>query len=452
MPGRAERPQAGPDRTVERPLGERDHRQQRRPVPGRQGRPGAAHRRAARGDRDHREAAGPADLGHAHPLRTGGAEEGPATEGYPTQAERFAKQRRLQSLRAEISRVIADRDESRVRVTEGGRRRAKTRHYLQAARLTVARWREAWEAARWRIEAIGSGDEPFGNLTITVIPDGQASIRLPRPLEHLANARRGRYLVSGNARFAYRKDEWLDRITGGKTGLLHNHPQARTRRRVPHRRLGHQTRAARPRPADIGFRGACQPGRSWQWTLTTGTSRSAGSTHTATRPGGLPASSSASPGAQPPRCPGPARHHPPHPLRPAARHHRHRGRGPELRRRPRHRPGDDGPRPARAGGSARPWPAIPTAVFRSGLTAQTHRHGITPVRGQPRLHLRMGRPALAKTIRERHPARGSRHRDRAPRPGPQGPATGRCDTHAASGPRRESYRPGRAKSAPGDYR
>jgi IS605 OrfB family transposase len=137
-------------------------------------------------------------------------------KGYPTQAERFEKQRRLQSLRAELSRVTAERDAGRVRVTEGGRRLARTRHNLDAAGLTVAGWQEAWQAARWRIEAIGTGTEPFGNLTITVSSGGEVSIRLPGPLEHLANAGRGRYVLSGRARFAYRRDEWLARITGGK--------------------------------------------------------------------------------------------------------------------------------------------------------------------------------------------------------------------------------------------
>lgn len=110
--------------------------------------------------------------------------------GYPTQGERFQKQRRLQSLRAEPGRVTADRDAGRVRVAEGGKHLARTRHNLRAAGLTVAGWREAWEASRWRIEAIGTGSEPFGNLTITVTPRGEISIRLPRPLEHLANATR----------------------------------------------------------------------------------------------------------------------------------------------------------------------------------------------------------------------------------------------------------------------
>jgi hypothetical protein len=66
-----------------------------------------------------------------------------------------------------------------------------------------------------------------------------------------------------------------------------------------------------------------------------------------------------------------------------------------------------------------------------------------PVRGQPRLHIRMGRPALAGPL-QRHPARGSRHRDRATRPGTPGPATGRRDTRPASGRDSESCQPGPA--------
>lgn len=61
------------------------------------------------------------------------------------------------------------------------------------------------------------GDEPFGNLTITVTPDGQVSLRLPKPLEHLANAKRGRYVLSGTATFSYREHEWLARITGSRS-------------------------------------------------------------------------------------------------------------------------------------------------------------------------------------------------------------------------------------------
>jgi hypothetical protein len=137
-------------------------------------------------------------------------------KGYATQAERFQKQRRLQVLRAELSRVTADRDNHRVRVVEGGKRLATTRHHLDAAHMTASEWRDRWEGARYRIETVGSGDEPFGNLTLTVTPDGEVSLRLPKPLEHFANAPHGRYILSGTAVFSYRTDEWRARITGGK--------------------------------------------------------------------------------------------------------------------------------------------------------------------------------------------------------------------------------------------
>jgi IS605 OrfB family transposase len=137
--------------------------------------------------------------------------------GYPTRAERFQKQRRLQHLRGELARVEAQRAQNRVRVVEGGARLAKTRHHLDTAGMTAAQWRDEWDASRYRITANGSGDEPFGNLTITLTPDGQVSIRLPKPLEHLANAKRGRYVLSGRAVFHHRGQEWSARITGGKS-------------------------------------------------------------------------------------------------------------------------------------------------------------------------------------------------------------------------------------------
>lgn len=140
-----------------------------------------------------------------------------ALKGYPSQAERFAKQRRLQHLRGELARAEAERADNRVRMVEGGKRLAKTRQHLDTAGLTPSRWRDRWDAARYRITANGSADEPHGNLTITVSPDGQVSVRLPKPLEYLANAKRGRYVLSGKAVFAHRGDEWAARITGAKS-------------------------------------------------------------------------------------------------------------------------------------------------------------------------------------------------------------------------------------------
>lgn len=46
-------------------------------------------------------------------------------------------------------------------------------------------------------------------------PDGEVSVRLPAPLEPLANDPRGRYQLSGRAVFSDRGQEWLQRITSG---------------------------------------------------------------------------------------------------------------------------------------------------------------------------------------------------------------------------------------------
>jgi IS605 OrfB family transposase len=138
-------------------------------------------------------------------------------KGYPTQAERFQKQRRVQHLRAEVARTERDRAAGRIHVVEGGKRLAHTRQHLAAAGLTEPRWRQQWAAARWRITANGSPDEPFGNLTITLTPAGVISVRLPKPLEHLANAPRGRYVLSGAAVFGHRAEEWATWITGANS-------------------------------------------------------------------------------------------------------------------------------------------------------------------------------------------------------------------------------------------
>jgi hypothetical protein len=119
-------------------------------------------------------------------------------------------------LRAELARATADSDHKRVHVVEGGKRLAKARHSVEAASLNGSGWRDSWDCARYRIQALGSGDEPFGNLTITVSPDGEVSLRLPRPLEHLANAKHGRFVLSGKAAFSYRGAEWRARITSGQ--------------------------------------------------------------------------------------------------------------------------------------------------------------------------------------------------------------------------------------------
>ena len=105
-------------------------------------------------------------------------------------------------------------------------------------------------------------------------------MRLPKPLEHLANAKHGRYILSGTAVFSYRADEWLARITGGKS-------VAYTITRKPGRAGCYLTAAWAASPdasstgpePDTALRG---DRRSSVWISTTGTSRCGASTPTAT--------------------------------------------------------------------------------------------------------------------------------------------------------------------------
>lgn len=81
---------------------------------------------------------------------------------------------------------------------------------------------------QWRVQAVfpGRNSQAWGGRAPAPsgwpnrrgpTPDGEISVRLPRPLEHLANAPRGRYNLAGRAVFAHRGDEWVQRITGANS-------------------------------------------------------------------------------------------------------------------------------------------------------------------------------------------------------------------------------------------
>ncbi|MGW1181727.1 hypothetical protein ACWD7Y_08900 [Streptomyces drozdowiczii] len=137
--------------------------------------------------------------------------------GYPTRAERFEKQRRLQVLTGRLA-VVEERIEAgRPTVTVGGRRLLKARHNLDAAQLTEQEWRQRWESARLFLTADGESGAPYGNYTITVDPaTGEVTMVLPEPLRHLANAPRGRYRFSFTVRFNHHREKWLDRATANR--------------------------------------------------------------------------------------------------------------------------------------------------------------------------------------------------------------------------------------------
>jgi IS605 OrfB family transposase len=115
-------------------------------------------------------------------------------------------------LRDRLGNERTDRKNGVVRVVRGGGRLLRLRRTLDAAGLSEAQWRDQWDAARWFLSADGETGKRYGNETIRVTPAGQVSIRLPRPLAHLANAAHGRYVLTCTVAFAYRGDQWQARV------------------------------------------------------------------------------------------------------------------------------------------------------------------------------------------------------------------------------------------------
>ncbi|MFP3986769.1 hypothetical protein U9R90_04560 [Streptomyces sp. E11-3] len=134
--------------------------------------------------------------------------------GYVDQAERWQKQRRLESLGSQLAAVQRQIEEGCPSIVVGGRRLARARHHLAEAGITEVGWRERWDAARLFLTADGESGAPHGNYTITVDPaSGEVSLVLPEPLRSLANSPRGRYTLSCTVAFSHRREECLDRVT-----------------------------------------------------------------------------------------------------------------------------------------------------------------------------------------------------------------------------------------------
>jgi IS605 OrfB family transposase len=138
------------------------------------------------------------------------------TRGYATPAERHAKDLRLRSLQARLTRVEQQLDAGTVPVVRGGKALLRKRGNLAAARLTEDQWRREWEAARLFLTADGEKDKPWGNETLRWHPDqGWLEIKLPGPLAGLANRPYGRYRLSGPVGFTYRGDDVAAQATTG---------------------------------------------------------------------------------------------------------------------------------------------------------------------------------------------------------------------------------------------
>ncbi|WP_406493298.1 transposase [Streptomyces sp. NBC_01604] len=150
----------------------------------------------------------------SQPVGQKGTKKAPG--GYRSQREWHAKSRRLRVLQDRLTTARADREAGVVHVVRGGKCLARTRHHLEAAKLTESAWRGRWEVERWFCQADGESGKRYGNETIRVSPDGEVSIKLPAPLTHLANAPHGRYVLACRVTFAHRGEEWADRVAANR--------------------------------------------------------------------------------------------------------------------------------------------------------------------------------------------------------------------------------------------
>ncbi len=107
-------------------------------------------------------------------------------EGYKSANERWQKQRRLASRRAELARVDKQLAERRYPVVYGGRRLANTRHHLGTAGLSEKQWHAVWEEARFWFGCVGNTGRPGGNpcLTLRREADGlhYLTVSVPAPV------------------------------------------------------------------------------------------------------------------------------------------------------------------------------------------------------------------------------------------------------------------------------
>ena len=136
--------------------------------------------------------------------------------GYATQAERVARQQRLQMLKARLAGVECRLATARMSVCRGGRSLAQARHNLQGAHLTAEQWQQRWRAKRRFICADGEADKAWGNETIRWHPtEGWLEIKVPAALGHLANRPHDRYRLSGRVAFSHRGDEVAAQAASG---------------------------------------------------------------------------------------------------------------------------------------------------------------------------------------------------------------------------------------------
>ena len=130
--------------------------------------------------------------------------------GYRSAAERFAKTRRLALLRAQLGAAEEALATGRPSITVGGKRLWRTRNHLDDAQMTERVWQDRWDAARMFLTADGESCKPGGNETIRVDEAGRLRIKTPVAL---ADQLGSHVLIEAPVRFTHRGQDWADRVT-----------------------------------------------------------------------------------------------------------------------------------------------------------------------------------------------------------------------------------------------
>ena len=149
--------------------------------------------------------------GQQETIAGGGGGRSRRRRGYRSAGEWFSKTRRLAILRERL--VVAQEawDAGRPSVTVGGKRLWRNRTHLVEAAMTEPQWRARWDAARMFVTADGESGKAGGNETIRVDAAGRVRIKVPAALVE----RYGTHIeVGAPVAFGHRGTEWGVRVAG----------------------------------------------------------------------------------------------------------------------------------------------------------------------------------------------------------------------------------------------
>ena len=176
--------------------------------------------------------------------------------GYRSAAERFAKTRRLATLRTRLASAQEALAAGRPSITVGGKRLWRNRNHLDATDMTAQQWRHRWDAARMFLTADGESGKAGGNETIRVDAAGRLRIKSPAALVEQFGSH---LVIDAPIRFTHRGAEWADRVSARRAVRYDiTYDPARDR--------WYLDASWKPAPTQCPASRICGAGRFWGWT------------------------------------------------------------------------------------------------------------------------------------------------------------------------------------------